>query len=247
MPSKAKKTRIRLEDLDHPQVSNSEYNAKLKTQELKLLELQRIMSKTGMNLIVLFEGPDASGKGGAIKRLVERLDPHLLKVYSIIKPTEEEYRNHYMRRFWLRLPPEGRMSVFDRSWYGRVLVERVEGFATEAEWKRAFDEINTFEKMLTDAGTLIVKFYLQVDKKEQLARFKSRQADPYKHWKVTPEDWRNRRKWTQHVVAAEEMLERTSPKTAPWHVIGANHKNYTRLKVVTVVASALEKALGKLA
>src|SRR5690606_35593818 len=155
-------------------------------------------------LIILFEGPDAAGKGGAIKRVVERLDPRLLRVNSIVKPTQEEYLHHYLWRFWSKLPQTGQSVIFDRSWYGRVLVERVEGFATEKEWKRAYGEINDLERMLCDNGAIIVKFYLHISKDEQLMRFRRREADPYKHWKINEEDWRNRRKWNEHNAAAED-------------------------------------------
>jgi len=246
MPSSAKKSRVQLAELQHKQISEQDYRRKLKEQELKLLSLQRQLaeSKTN-NVIVVVEGPDAAGKGGAIKRLVERLDPRLLKVYSVIKPTAEEYLHHYMWRFWNKLPAYGQMAIFDRSWYGRVLVERVEGFASEAEWKRAYREINEFENVLTDDGTLILKFYLHIDKDEQLVRFNRRQADPYKHWKITEEDWRNRRNWDQHNKAAEEMFERTSTAAAPWYVIPANYKWYARLRMVKIVTEQVEKLLGK--
>lgn len=245
MPSSAKKRRIRLNELQHIQITEKDYRKKLKEQELKLLGLQRRLAESKVNVMVVFEGPDASGKGGAIKRLVERLDPRLLRVYSIIKPTADEYMHHYLWRFWNKLPARGQIAIFDRSWYGRVLVERVEGFASEAEWKRAYDEINSFEKVLTDDGALILKFYLHIDKDEQLVRFKRRQEDPYKHWKITEEDWRNRRNWDQHCVAAEEMFARTSTPASPWHVIAANYKWHTRLEVVKTVANRIEKALGK--
>jgi len=239
----AQKRRIRLDKLEHPQLTEKEYREKLKNQELKLLELQRRLVEAKINVVVIFEGPDAAGKGGAIKRLVERLDPRLLRVYSTIKPTTDEYQHHYLRRFWIRLPGYGQIAIFDRSWYGRVLVERVEGFATKAEWQRAYQEINEMERVLAKDGSLILKFYLHIDKNEQLLRFKRRQADPYKHWKINDEDWRNRRHWNQHSAAAEEMFARTSTTAAPWHVIPANYKWYARLKVVTIVAACLEKAL----
>jgi len=239
----AKKRPVRLDALEHIQISEKQYQKKLKEQELRLLELQRRLVRAKLNVVVIFEGPDAAGKGGAIKRLVERLDPRLLRVYSIVKPTTDEYQHHYLRRFWLRLPPYGQIAIFDRSWYGRVLVERVEGFATEPEWKRAYQEINDLERTLAEDGTVLVKFYLHIDKAEQLRRFKHRQADPYKHWKITEEDWRNRRHWAKHIAAAEEMFKRTSTPHSPWHVIPANFKWHTRLKVVQTVADRLEKAL----
>jgi len=245
MPPLDKKFRIRLEDLEHKPISEDDYREKLKEQELKLLGLQRRLAESKINVMVVFEGPDAAGKGGAIKRLVERLDPRLVRVYSIIKPTAEEYQHHYMWRFWNKLPAYGQIAVFDRSWYGRVLVERVEGFATEQEWKRAYREINDFERTLIDDRTVLIKFYLHIDKEEQLIRFNRRQADPYKHWKITDEDWRNRRNWDQHCQAAEEMFERTSPEDSPWCVIPADYKWHARLKVFKTVAERVEKALEK--
>ena len=163
-------------------------------------------------------------------------------MHSIIKPTAEEYRFHYLWRFWQKLAPYGHTIIFDRSWYGRVLVERVEGFATEKEWKRAYQEINEFERTLCDDGTVIVKFYLHISKDEQLARFKRREADPYKHWKINDEDWRNRRKWDEHNGAAEDMFEKTSTEWAPWVVIPANFKWAARIKVVKTVVEALRSA-----
>jgi len=245
MPLTAKKNRIRLDCLEHRSISDEEYKLRLKEHELKLLNLQRRLAESHSSLIVLFEGPDAAGKGGAIKRLVERLDPRQLRVYSIVKPTAEEYRRHYMWRFWEKLPPYGQTAVFDRSWYGRVLVERVEGFATEPEWKRAYHEINEFERMLIADRAIIIKFYLHITKDEQLIRFNRRQADPYKHWKITDEDWRNRRNWSENNLAAEEMFMRTSTPRAPWCVIPANFKWFARLKIVKTVAERVEKHLGK--
>jgi len=172
-----------LDDLEHPEVADEpEYKKSLKQSQLKLLNYQRAMSETKRSLLVIFEGPDAAGKGGAIKRFVERLDPRMLRVHSIVKPTQDENMHNYLWRFWMKLPQYGRSAIFDRSWYGRVLVERVEEFATEKEWKRAFQEINDLERTLADDGTIIVKIYLHISKEEQLARFKRREADPYKHW-----------------------------------------------------------------
>jgi len=232
---------FQLDDIEHKSIEESEYKQKLKDLQLRLLNLQRKMTESRHSLIIVFEGPDAAGKGGCIKRLVERLDPRLVRVYSIVKPTAEEYQHHYMWRFWNKLPPYGQMAIFDRSWYGRVLVERVEGFATEAEWKRAYQEIRNFERLLLDDNAIIFKFYLHISKDEQLARFRRREADPYKYWKISDEDWRNRKKWDEHNKAAEQMFERTSLDDAPWNVIGANYKWYARVKVVKLVVERLEK------
>jgi polyphosphate kinase 2 (PPK2 family) len=242
MPPAENKKFPRLDDLEHKSIDESDYKQKLKEQQLKILKLQRQLAETKRSLVVVFEGPDAAGKGGAIKRLVERLDPRLVRVYSVIKPTAEEYQHHYLWRFWNKLPPYGQMAVVDRSWYGRVLVERVEGFASDAEWKRAYREINDFERQLADDNAILIKFYLHISKDEQLVRFKRREADPYKHWKISDEDWRNRKKWDEHNEAAHEMFEKTSTEIAPWNIVAANYKWFARLKVVKTVAERLEKA-----
>jgi polyphosphate kinase 2 (PPK2 family) len=234
-----------LDSLEHPKIDAETYKEKLKEQQLQLLRLQRKLSETKRSLIVVFEGPDAAGKGGCIKRLVERLDPRLVRVWSIIKPTAEEYQHHYLWRFWNKMPAYGETTVFDRSWYGRILVERVEGFATNAEWRRAFQEINDLERTLTDDGAVLLKFYLQITKDEQLERFKRREADPLKHWKISEEDWRNRKKWKEHIEAAEEMFEKTSQPHAPWKLIGANFKWHARLEVVKAVVETLKVRLAK--
>lgn len=226
-------------------MDESEYRARLKKYQLRLIHQQLALRKVKRSLVVAVEGPDAAGKGGAIKRLVERLDPRYVRVWSVIKPTPEEYAHHYLWRFWNKLPPYGELAIFDRSWYGRLLVERVEHFATDAEWKRAYGEINEFERQIVDDGTILVKLYLHISKEEQLRRFELRQADPYKHWKITEEDWRNRKKWAEHIAAAEEMFRKTSTRVAPWTVIPANFKWHARVRVAKTVLDALDKALGK--
>jgi polyphosphate kinase 2 (PPK2 family) len=234
---------IVLDGLDqNKSVDLEEYRTKIKEYQLRLLNLQRALMETRHNLIVVVEGPDAGGKGGAIKRLVEKLDPRTFRVYSVVKPTQEEYQHHYLWRFWNKLPAYGQIAIFDRSWYGRVLVERVEGFASPIEWKRAYREINEFERLLAEDGSLIVKAYLHITKDEQLARFKSREADPLKHWKITEEDWRNRRKWGEHNEAAEAMFEQTWTHYAPWTVVEANYKWYARLKFLRATVRTLESA-----
>lgn len=236
--------RIVLDELDQNRaIEQDEYKRRLKQAQLDVLNRQLLLRETKHTLIIVVEGPDAAGKGGAIKRLVEPLDPRLVRVYSIVKPTSEEYQHHYLWRFWTKLPPYGQTAIFDRSWYGRVLVERVEGFATPAEWKRAYREINEFERQLADDGAIIIKFYLHITKDEQLARFRKREADPYKHWKINEEDWRNREKWDQHNQAAEDMFEKTWTEHAPWVVIPANYKWYARVKVVKTVAERLKQVL----
>ena len=231
-----------LDDLDHKAIEEEEYKPKLKEAQLKLLNLQHELVESKSSVVLIFEGPDAAGKGGAIRRVVERLDPRLVRVHSVVKPTVEEGQHHYMWRFWNKLPARGQITIFDRSWYGRVLVERVEGFATEKEWKRAYQEINDFEKLLSDDGAVIVKLYLHISKEEQLYRFKRREDDPYKHWKINDEDWRNRKKWDEHNAAAEDMFDKTSTEVAPWNVIPANFKWFARVKTVKTVAEAIESA-----
>lgn len=227
----------RLEELDlGKQISKDEYRDKLQELQLSLLHYQRRILDTKRTVVLVFEGPDAAGKGGVIKRVTEKLDPRLMRVYSIVKPTAEEYRHHYLWRFWSKLPAVGEVAIFDRSWYGRVLVERVEEFCTEDEWKRAFREINEFERTLSDAGAVILKFYVHISKAEQLRRFEKRAADPYKHWKISDEDWRNRRKWKEHVEAAEDMFDQTDTKTAPWNVIEGEYKWFARIKVLKAIA-----------
>jgi AMP-polyphosphate phosphotransferase len=234
---------IVLDELDqNKSVQQEDYRSKVKEYQLRLLNLQRSLMETKHNLVVIVEGPDAAGKGGAIRRLVEKLDPRTFRVYSVVKPTQEEYQHHYLWRFWSKLPPYGQIAIFDRSWYGRVLVERVEGFATPVEWKRAYREINEFERLLAEDGTLIVKIYFHITKDEQLDRFKRREADPLKHWKITEEDWRNRRKWAEHTEAAEDMFEQTWTHYAPWMVVEANFKWYARLKFLRTTIRALESA-----
>jgi polyphosphate kinase 2 (PPK2 family) len=199
--------------------------------------------RLGPPVLVLFEGWDASGKGGAIKRLVAPLDPRHVRVVQFAAPTPDEKRHHWLQRFWAPLPGWGGMAVFDRSWYGRVLVERVEGFATKKQWRRAYGEIEAFEHMLTDDGTVLIKFFLHISDAEQLRRFEARRDDPLKSWKLTDEDWRNREKRPAYVEAIEEMLDRTGTRNAPWELIEAESKHYARLKVVETVADRIERAL----
>jgi polyphosphate kinase 2 (PPK2 family) len=238
---KSSRKTVILDELDQNRsIDQEEYKERVKEYQLELLTLQRALIESKHNVIVVVEGPDAAGKGGAIRRFVEKLDPRAYRVYSIVKPTQEEYRHHYLWRFWNKLPSYGEIAIFDRSWYGRVLIERVEGFATGAEWKRGYREINEFERLLVDDGTLIVKLYLHISKEEQLERFKRREADPLKHWKITEEDWRNRRKWDEHNEAAQDMFEQTSTPFAPWTVVEANFKWYARLKVLKTAIKAMQ-------
>ncbi len=190
--------------------------------------------------VVVFEGWDAAGKGGAIKRLTALMDPRGYKVWPIAAPRDAEKRNHYLWRFWYRMPETGELAMFDRSWYGRVLVERVEGFAKPEEWRRAYGEINAFEKTLTDDGVRMLKFFLHIDRKTQLKRFKDRETDPLKNYKLGPDDWRNRKRWKDYEDAIQEMLDRTHRPDAPWVVVAANDKRHARLEVLRRVVELLE-------
>jgi len=201
--------------------------------------------RLGPPLVVVFEGWDASGKGGAIKRLVAPLDPRHVRVSQFAAPTRDEKRHHFLGRFWPALPGWGGMTVFDRSWYGRVLVERVEGFATEEEWRRGYEEINGFEKSLADEGSIIVKFWLHVSADEQLKRFEARAADPLKSWKLTDEDWRNREKRPQYAEAVEEMLDRTDRPCARWRVIPAESKRFARVEVMRLIIEEIEAGMKR--
>lgn len=194
-------------------------------------------------VVVLFEGWDAAGKGGAIKRVIEKLDPRGYVVYPIAAPQGDDKTHHYLWRFWRRLPEAGQIAVFDRSWYGRVMVERIEGFCTTAEWKRAFREINQFERQLVDFGTILFKFWINITKDEQLRRFEDRSADKLRSWKLTSEDWRNREKWDRYEEAVNEMLLKTSTLDAPWTVVEGNDKYFARIKVLNTVVEKLSREL----
>jgi AMP-polyphosphate phosphotransferase len=201
--------------------------------------------RLGPPVLVLFEGWDASGKGGAIRRLVGPLDPRHVRVSSFAAPTYDEKRHHFFWRFAPALPGWGGMAILDRSWYGRVLVERVEGFATKAQWKRAYGEIAGFESAMAAEGMVLIKFWLHISADEQLKRFKRREADPLKRWKLTDEDWRNRSKRGEYEDAVEEMLSKTSIAEAPWHLVEANSKRYARLKVLETVCAEMERGMAE--
>ena len=228
-------------------LSKKDEARQLAAQQRRLLALRltlggQIGGRIGPPLCVVFEGWDASGKGGAIKRLVDHLDPRHVRVAQFGAPSPDEKRHHFLWRFWPVLPGRGGMSVLDRSWYGRVLVERVEEFATVEQWSRAYDEIVDFERTLTAEGMILVKFWLHVTPEEQQRRFDGRRANPLKSWKLTDEDWRNREKHSLYVDAVEDMLERTDHPAAPWHVVPAQDKRYARVYVVRKVADAIEAA-----
>lgn len=210
--------------------------------QLHLLAYQAYIQKRPV--LVLFEGWDAAGKGGAIKRLTGRIDPRGYSVWPIAAPHGDDKERHYLYRFWRRVPEKGEIAVFDRSWYGRVLVERVEGFCSEAAWQRAFSEINQFERQLTDFGMILFKFWLHTSEAEQLKRFKEREKNGYKSWKLTDEDWRNRGKREDYEMAVEDMLLKNSTHTAPWTIVEANDKYYARIKVLSTVVEKLNHELG---
>ena len=206
-------------------------------------ELQYELFREKRPLMVVFEGWDAAGKGGNIRRIAEKLDPRLYKVEPIGVPNDYEKSHHYLWRFYRRVPDAGHITIFDRSWYGRVLVERVENLSKEERWQQAYNEINEFEETLTDFGTIIVKFWLHIDKEEQLRRFQDRESIPEKQWKITPDDWRNREKWDDYLKALDEMLLKTDTKYAPWTVVESNDKRYSRIKTLSTLVGAIEKHL----
>jgi polyphosphate kinase 2 (PPK2 family) len=241
----------RLDELDlSVTLPKKEAKKRLKKEQRRLLALRLRLGglegggELGPPLCVVFEGWDASGKGGAIKRLVKQLDPRHVRVRSFSAPTEDELRHPWLWRFWPHLPGWGGMAVFDRSWYGRVLVERVEGFAERDAWERAYAEIRQFESMLVAEGTILVKFWMHISEEEQLRRFEARKDDPLKSWKLTDEDWRNRDKRAEYAEAVEDMLDRTSTSQAPWHLVEGDSKRYARLRVVETVNQAIEAAIG---
>jgi polyphosphate:AMP phosphotransferase len=221
-----------------------EYKKGLLRGQGELNLLVRQLRRKQRSMILVFEGADAAGKGGAIRRLTAALDARDYQVISVAAPTDEERAHPYLWRFWRHLPGTGKVTIYDRSWYGRVLVERVEGFATPEEWQRAYAEINAFEEQLTEFGTIVLKFWLTVSPEEQLRRFREREETPYKQYKITEEDWRNRDRWDSYEAAACEMIEKTSTEQAPWTLVEANNKEWARVKVLTTVTRHLEKALG---
>jgi polyphosphate kinase 2 (PPK2 family) len=240
----------RLSDVDLTlSLKKKEAKEQLAQAQARLVHLRLLLGgqigtgELGPPLCVLFEGWDASGKGGAIQRLVAELDSRHVRVAQFAAPTHDEKRHHFLWRFWPVLPGWGGMAVLDRTWYGRVLVERIEGFADEEAWRRAYAEIVDLETTLAAEGMILVKFWMHLSPEEQLRRFEARQADPYKAWKLTEEDWRNRDKRGAYEEAVEEMIERTSTPAAPWHVVAGEDKRWARVDVVRTVCSAIEDAL----
>jgi polyphosphate kinase 2 (PPK2 family) len=234
-----------LESLDLSlSLPRAEYVTELARRQLQLRELGIQVFHQKRPVVLVFEGWDAAGKGGAIKRITEKMDPRGYVVYPISAPQGDEKSRHYLYRFWTRVPEQGQIAIFDRSWYGRVLVERVEGFAKSHEWKRAYKEINSFERQLQDFGAIVVKFWVHISREEQLNRFEERRTTHYKSWKLTDEDWRNREKWPLYEEAVEEMLLKTSTKTAPWHLVEGNDKYWARVKTLGKLVDVLSLELG---
>ncbi len=225
-------------------LTRDEYKERLAEGQAKLFELSDQARKKGVSTVLAFEGWDAAGKGGVIRRITRAMPARNYRVVPIAAPTEEERMRHYLWRFWRQLPRAGHMLIFDRTWYGRVLVERVEGFASEVEWLRAYEEINDFEAQLVEHGMVFAKFWLHIDSDEQLSRFKAREETLYKKHKITDEDYRNREKWDDYVTAVNDMVARTSTKLAPWHLVPANDKPYARVQVLETVCNALKKRLS---
>lgn len=225
-----------------PTIEEEEYKKELKKLQKRLSELHNIIYRKKIPVILCYEGWDAAGKGGNIRRVAYPLDPRGFDVHPIASPEPHELNRQYLWRFWTRLPRTGHICIFDRTWYGRVMVERLEGFCSEKDWKRAYNEINEFERQLTDWGAVLLKFWIHIDQDTQLARFTERQNTPEKQWKITEEDWRNREKWPQYETAVDEMLQKTSTENAPWFIIESNDKHYARIKALRIIVEALEKA-----
>ena len=235
-----------IDSLDMTQALDKDsYNEQLVIEQARLSSLMRDKRMRRHSLIAVFEGNDAAGKGGAIRRVIGALDPRQYRIVPVAAPTEEERAQPYLWRFWRHIPPRGKFTVFDRSWYGRVLVERVEGFCSTGDWLRAYGEINDFEEQLSEAGVVLVKFWLSIDQQTQLERFKAREQIPFKRFKITEEDWRNRDKWPLYRDAVGDMVDRTSTEIAPWTLVEANDKRFARIKVLRTINAAIEAAFSK--
>jgi AMP-polyphosphate phosphotransferase len=243
----------RLDKLDlSDRLADDEYDERLAAAQRRLLKLRLQIGghlpdtpQLGPGVLVVFEGSDAGGKGGAIKRIVEPLDPRHYRVSAFAKPSFDEKRKHFLWRFWKEVPGMGGMALFDRSWYGRVLVERVEGYATKEQWKRAYDEIVQFERNLVLEGVLIVKFWLQISPEEQLKRFENRRDDPLRSWKLTDEDWRNRDKIDLYTDAVEDMFKRTEHDLAPWRLVSGEQKKWARVTVLETLVDEIERGINR--
>lgn len=235
----------KLSDIElNKELSEEEYRSELSICQKRLSELHNEIYRRKIPVIIAYEGWDAAGKGGNIKRITSALDPRGYQVHPIASPEPHEKARHYLWRFYNRLPKDGHIAIFDRTWYGRVMVERLEGFCSENDWQRAYNEINEFEKELSDWGAIVIKFWVQIDKDVQLERFTDRQNTPSKQWKITDEDWRNREKWDLYEAAIDEMLQKTNTPYAPWVVLESNDKKYARIKALKTVIKAIEDRLN---
>jgi len=247
LPSDIDLSKARLTILDQVDfnlhINERDYRKQLEIWQARLNRLAWAANEKRISSVVVFEGPDAAGKGGAIRRITQALDARLYRVISTAAPTDEERAHHYLWRFWRHIPHAGTFTLYDRSWYGRVLVERVEKFASESEWRRAYWEINDFEEMLVNHGTLVAKYWVHISKEEQLNRFKEREQIAYKRHKITDEDWRNREKWDDYAHAVNDMIARTSTNYAPWTLISGNDKRFARIEILKTLCHALEKML----
>lgn len=245
LPKKNKNVYVTTSKLDlGKHLDKSAYKKKIEKYRRRLHELSIQMIKKDLSTVIVFEGVDAAGKGGAIQRMIVAFDAPRYRVIPISKPNEEESKYHYLWRFWKHVPTTGMITIFDRSYYGRVLVERIEEFATKEEWNRAYSEINDFEEQLLENNTAVIKFWIQISKDEQLKRFRARQNNPHKNWKINEEDWRNREKWEQYEEASRTMIELTSTDFAPWTIVEGNDKRFARVKVIKTVCQQLEKAIN---
>jgi len=247
LPPAAAKGKERVTILDRVDLSQRltvpQYEQQLAKFQGRLGQVAWAANKKGTSAVIVFEGWDAAGKGSAIRRLTQAMDPRLYRIVPIAAPTDEERAHHYLWRFWRRLPRAGMTTIYDRSWYGRVLVERVEGFARPDEWMRAYLEINHFEEQLADSGIVLAKFWIHLSKEEQLRRFKERQDIPFKQYKITGEDWRNREKWEAYAAAVNDMVARTSTRQAPWTLVAGNDKRFARVQILKTFCQRLEQAL----
>ena len=243
---KLKKTpKLKDIELKGKTLTDEEYDKRLDELQDELRQLHYKLYRKKIPVIIAYEGWDAAGNGGNIKRITGALDPRGFEVLPIASPEPHEKARHFLWRFWTRLPKTGHIAIFDRTWYGRVMVERIEGFCSENDWQRAYNEINEFEKELTDWGAVVIKFWVQIDKRTQLKRFKERQATPEKQWKITDEDWRNREKWNQYESAIDEMIQKTSTEFAPWYILESVDKKYARIKALEIVIDQIKKACDK--
>jgi polyphosphate kinase 2 (PPK2 family) len=235
--------RQRLSALEHLKANKDTYREELEQLQLKLMTLQHGVYQQGHRCIIVTEGIDAAGKGGLIRRATAFMDPRGYRVHPIGAPSEEELAEHYLQRFWRRLPKQGQTVIFDRSWYGRVLVERVDQLANKSTWQRAYKEINEFEQQMVDDGIIVIKLFLSIDKEEQLERFKERMNEPKKRWKITPDDILNRQNWEAYQDAFEDMLDKTSAAKRAWHVVAANNKKHARLDAMQHIAEGLSERI----